>query len=90
MFKKTKVREILGLLNRGLSEREIAETLAVSRNTVSHIRQEYEKSELTNDDIGLMSDEEVYRVFYPYNHIRKEPAKSINFSLTICLFCFKV
>ena len=37
MFKKTKVREIIELLNKNLSAREIAEMLSVSRNTVSYL-----------------------------------------------------
>ena len=38
MFRKTKVREILELLNRNLSANEIAKTLAVSRNSVAHVK----------------------------------------------------
>ena len=35
MFKKTKVRQILELLNKNLSAREIARVLSVSRNSVA-------------------------------------------------------
>ena len=37
MFKKTKVRSILELLEKGLSGREASKVLSVSRNTISEV-----------------------------------------------------
>ena len=39
MFKKTKVRQIIELLQKNLSEREVSKVLGVSRNSVARIRQ---------------------------------------------------
>lgn len=38
MFKKTRVRQIIELLQKNLSDREISNVLGVSRNSVTHIR----------------------------------------------------
>ncbi|MCR4611151.1 MAG: HTH domain-containing protein, partial [Lachnospiraceae bacterium] len=38
MFKKTRVRSILELLDKELSARDIAKSLSVSRNTVSEVQ----------------------------------------------------
>lgn len=42
MFKKTKIRSILELLDQDLSENEIAKSLHVSRNTVNSVREAFE------------------------------------------------
>ena len=41
MFKKTKVRQILELLHKDLSAREISKTLKVSRNSVAFVKESY-------------------------------------------------
>ena len=46
MFKKTKIRSILELLDQDLSENEIAKSLHVSRNTVKSVREAFEQSGL--------------------------------------------
>ena len=43
MFKKTKVRQILELLHKDLSAREISKTLNVSRNSVAFVKESYDK-----------------------------------------------
>ena len=66
MFKKTKVREILELLNKGLSAREIAKVLAVSRNSVASVKEIYDQCDKDWDEIKAMSDDELYSFFYPH------------------------
>ena len=43
MFKNTKVRQILELLHKDLSAREISKTLNVSRNSVAFVKESYDK-----------------------------------------------
>lgn len=43
MFKKTKARQILELLHKALSAREISKTLNVSRNSVAYVKESYDK-----------------------------------------------
>lgn len=89
MFKKTKVREILEFLNKGLSAREIAEVLNVSRNTISYIKNIFDKCDKDFDEILLMDDDEMYAYFYPrtftprnrfapvdYSYVHKELKKT--------------
>ena len=66
MFKKTKVREVLELLNKGLSAREIAKALAVSQNSVASIKEVYDRCDKDWDEIKAMSDDELYGFFYPH------------------------
>lgn len=66
MFKKTKVRAILELLNKNLSAREIAKTLSVSRNSVAYVKDAYDKSDKEWDEISAMNDDEIYSYFYPH------------------------
>jgi transcriptional regulator with XRE-family HTH domain len=63
MFKKTRVRQIIELLQKNLSEREVARVLGVSRNSVARIRQKGCNEDW--DEILMMSDDELYRYFYP-------------------------
>ena len=58
MFKKTRVRQIIELLQKNLSDREISNVLGVSRNSVARIRQ-------VSDGYLMMTDDELYRFFYP-------------------------
>ena len=63
MFRKTKVRQIIELLQKNLSEREVSKVLGVSRNSVARIRQKGSNEEW--DEILMMNDDELYRYFYP-------------------------
>ena len=65
MFKKTKVRSILELLGKGLSEREVSQNLRVSRNTVAEVAKLFEKSEKDWDEISVLDDDRLYALFYP-------------------------
>lgn len=64
MFKKTKLRQILKLLNKNLSAREIAGVLSVSCNSVVSVKEAYDKCDKDWDEIASMSDDEIYRCFY--------------------------
>ncbi len=66
MFKKTKVRQILELLHKDLSAREISKTLNVSRNSVAFVKESYDKCDKDWDEICLMNDDEIYQLFYPH------------------------
>lgn len=65
MFKKTKVRQILELLHKDLSAREISKTLKVSRNSVAFVKESYDKCDKDWDEICLMNDDEIYHLFIP-------------------------
>ena len=66
MFKKTKVRQILELLHKDLSAREISKALKVSRNSVAFVKESYDKCDKDWDEICLMNDDEIYHLFYPH------------------------
>ena len=74
MYKKTKPRSVMELLNKNLSEREAAAILGCSRNTVSEIKELCRRQGLTWDDIQDMTDDGLYDILYP-----KELSKN-NFS----------
>lgn len=57
MYKKTKPRSVMELLNKNLSEREVASTLSCSRNTVAGIIARCKKYGKTWDDIKDLSDD---------------------------------
>lgn len=65
MFKKTRVRQIIELLQKKLSDREISGVLGVSRNSVARIRQISDDCHREWDELLMMSDDELYRFFYP-------------------------
>ena len=65
MFKKTRVRQIIELLQKNLSDREISSVLGVSRNSVARIRQASDKHRKEWDELLMMSDDELYHFFYP-------------------------
>lgn len=89
MFKKTKVRSILELLEKGLSGREASKVLGVSRNTVTEVYALYATSGKTWEDISSLDDDRLYDLFYPdkfkykikyatvdYSYVHKELKKT--------------
>lgn len=80
MFKKTKVREIIILLKKDLSTREIESTLSVSRNTVAFIKKEYDKCDKEWDDIEAMNDDELYALFYPHKFTPRNRFASVDYA----------
>lgn len=65
MYKKTKPRAIMELLNKNLSEREVASTLSCSRNTVTGVVERMKKHGKAWDDIKDLTDDEVYEMLFP-------------------------
>ena len=65
MFKKTRVRQIIELLQKNLSDREISNALGVSRNSVARIRQSSDDCSREWDELLMMTDDELYLFFYP-------------------------
>ncbi len=65
MFKKTRVRQIIELLQKNLSDREISNVLGVSRNSVARIRQVSDGYNGEWEELLMMTDDELYRFFYP-------------------------
>ena len=61
MFKKTRVRQIIDLLQKNLSDREISGVLGVSRNSVARIRQVSDELHKEWEELLMMSDDELYR-----------------------------
>lgn len=59
MFKKTRVRQIIELLQKNLSDREISGVLGVSRNSVARIRQSSDEHCKEWDELLIMSDDEL-------------------------------
>ena len=73
MFKKTKIRSILELLynEQNFSEREIAEMLGVSRNTVKGIRESFVSSGLKiyENSSNTVKESEIIRFLLSMNGI---------------------
>ena len=65
MFKKTRVRQIIELLQKNLRDREISNVLGVSRNSVARIRQTSNDYNGDWEGLLMMTDDELYRFFYP-------------------------
>lgn len=65
MYKKTKPRSVMELLNKNLSEREAAAILGCSRNTVSEIKKLCRRRGMTWNDIQDMTDDGLYDILYP-------------------------
>jgi len=65
MYKKTKPRSVMELLNKNLSEREAAAIPGCSRNTVSEIKELCRRQGMTWDDIQDMTDDGLYDILYP-------------------------
>ena len=65
MFNKTKVRQIVELLQKNLSDREISNVLEVSRNSVARIRQISDSYNGEWEDFLMMTDDELYCFSYP-------------------------
>ena len=65
MFKKTRVRSILELLDKELSARDIAKSLSVSRNTVAQVQALFSASGKSWEEISDWDDDRLYELFYP-------------------------
>ena len=68
------------LLNKNLSEREVASLLGCSRNTVSDIKELCRRYAKTWDDVKDMTDEELYDILYPEKFIKKSPFVPVDYA----------
>ena len=59
------MRQIIELLQKNLSDREISSVLGVSRNSAAQIRQVSDERRKEWDELLMMSDDELYHFFYP-------------------------
>ena len=89
MFKKTKARNILELLGKNLSAREVSKVLSVSRNTAAEVQALFLQPDRSWDDISEWDDDRLYGLFYPdkfkykpgyapvdYSYVHKELKKT--------------
>jgi len=65
MYKKTKPRSVMELLNKNLSEREVASILGCSRNTVSEVKELCRQYGKSWDEIKDMTDDQLYDILFP-------------------------
>ena len=79
MFKKTRVRQIIELLQKNLSDREISTVLGVSRNSVARIRQASDGCNGEWEELLMMTDDELYRFFYPDKFKPKQSYASVDY-----------
>lgn len=71
MARKINVKLILELRDAGMSRSAIASTRTISRNSVSDVFNIADKRHITFTDVQNMSDEEVYRLFYPNKYVNE-------------------
>ena len=62
---KNNPKLILELIESGMSRRQICSSRHVSPHTVSDVKQIAEKNNITYKDIQKMSEDDVYRMFFP-------------------------
>lgn len=82
IFKKTRVRQIIYLLQKNLSGREIFNVLGVSRNSLARGWQTSDGYSGEWEELLMMTDNELYRFFYS----KKSNPKSIMPQLIILMF----
>ena len=80
MYKKTKPRSVMELLNKNPSEREVAAILGCSRNTVSEIKELCRQQGMTWDDIQDMTDDGLYDILYPKKFKRTTNYVPVNYA----------
>ena len=80
MFKKTRVRQIIELLQKNLSDREISTVLGVSRNSAARIRQASDGCNAEWEELLMMTDDELYRFFYPDKFKPKQSYASVDYA----------
>lgn len=70
MFKKTRVRQIIELLQKNLSDREISNALGGSRNSVARIKQTPDDDNGDWEELLMMTGDKLYRFFYPDKYMQ--------------------
>jgi transcriptional regulator with XRE-family HTH domain len=61
----SKEKQILQLLQRGYSQRRVADTLCVSRNTVAKVAKAHAEHPIACDAIEAMGEPELHRLLFP-------------------------
>lgn len=79
MFKKTKVKQILSMIFLNASNYLISETLSVSRNAISLIREKIDNFDLNKDNLENYSDNQLNSMFFPDCFIRKVLYEKVDF-----------
>lgn len=84
----SKEKQILQLRTKGYSQRRIANTLKVSRNTVAKVFKAFEKHPISEDSLNTLNDQELHQQLFPeesqvlvlvtpdYDYVHKELLKS--------------
>ena len=84
----SKEKQILQLRTKGYSQRRIADTLKVSRNTVAKVFKALEKHPVSEDSLNTLNDQELHQQLFPeesqvpvlvtpdYDYVHKELLKS--------------
>ncbi len=84
----SKEKQILQLRTKGYSQRRIADTLRVSRNTVAKVFKAFEKHPVSEDSLNTLNDQELHQQLFPeesqvpvlvnpdYDYVHKELLKS--------------
>ena len=80
MYKKTQMRRIIELLQKQLSNSDISKILRVSRNSVLRIRQVSDENRLEWDELLNMTDDELYKLFYPEKFKPKNSYAPVDYS----------
>ena len=80
MYRKTRVRRILEYLRDGLSVREIARILHVSRNTISRIQMSAKQSNRSLEEFLELEDDVLYEMFFPEKFDQNPIYADINYS----------
>ena len=80
MFKKTKIKQIISLINLNSSNHVIAELLDVSRNSVIKIRKKIDELNLSKEDLEGKEDDELYEIFFPTKFKRKSSLTPVNYN----------
>lgn len=88
MFKETRVGQIIGLLQKNLSDREVSNVLGASRNSVARVRHVSDDYNGGWAELLMMAGDGLYRSFYPdkfkpknsyapvgYAYVHREPSK---------------
>ncbi len=80
MYKKTKVRDVLKLVNDGMSNLYISEVLSISRNSIIKIKESFENSNVTIDEMLDKTDDEIYDLLFPTKFKRVSKFESVDYN----------
>lgn len=79
MFKKAKIKQIIGLIFLDSSNSFIANTLDVSRNSVIKIRRRIDELNLSKEELNGKDEDKLYELFFPNKFKRKSSFAPVNY-----------